>query len=161
MNYLSSGIEKNKLRLIVFQTSKCLKSTNNHMCVVNSDGPGIYRYSIDCKERLCCVYVEGHIDYQVVISLIKAVTKHPDFTPQMCILLDLTKMYFHPTYPELMKIRDQLKLLKDHFQSKIAVCVPYNLYDLVLMMSMFCKKFGLNMRPFRNREDMQDWLTET
>ncbi|RKD87877.1 hypothetical protein [Mangrovibacterium diazotrophicum] len=130
------------------------------MRVVNSDHPGIYRYSIDCKEHLCYVYVGGRIDYHITVSLIKAVAEHPDFTPDMCILLDLTELNYHPTYQELMAIRDHLKLMKDRFRSRIAVHVPHDLHDLILMMSMFCKKFGLNMRPFRNREDLQEWFSE-
>ncbi len=125
----------------------------------SSEEPGAYSHYIDHTEGVCYVKGKGSVNSQISQEAMDNVNNDPEFSSNMNVIVDLREIYYHPTYEELMAIKEHLRFLKENFKGKIALVSSDELYYVVHMICMFCNRFGLKMRCFKRRENAKIWIS--
>lgn len=131
------------------------------MYVAKSLIKGSFKYSFNHLERILRVEGEGNLELDIISNTIDSVIMDPQFDPEIGAIVDLKNTYYHPSYDELMAIKDHLYAVKDRTSRKIALVVNDDLYFVAIMICMFCQKFGMKMKAFRNPNKAKHWIIET
>lgn len=119
---------------------------------------GKYEYCFDLSENTCLVFGRGAVNLSMTIQAMSMVTGDPRFRSDWWILADLSDIYFHPTYEELMSIKDHLLAINANRKNRIAVVVPDELYYVSLLISKIAQTSGLDICIFRNITPARTWL---
>lgn len=128
------------------------------MSGIRMSGEGKFSHSINKEENICYVHAVGDIDFNKSRQAMDRVANDPDFDSSMYIVVDVRQVSFHPSFSELMTLKDHLNFLKDNYKNKIAVVSNMELYYICQMFSMFCTRFGLQMKPFKDPTKAMQWL---
>lgn len=131
------------------------------MYAAKSLAKGFFSYSINHSEQILKVVGEGSIELDKVIDAINSVLADSEFHEELPIIVDLSKIYYHPPYHELMDIKDHLFSVKDQMKGKIALVVNDDLYFIAVMICMFCSKFDLKIKSFKSQAKAKNWILET
>ena len=80
-----------------------------------------FNYEYHCEDSLCKITGSGNLNFEMITKAVNHVANHPNFKSDCCLIVDLRKMNYHPSYNEFLGIVDTLKLLNDKFANKIAL----------------------------------------
>lgn len=120
-----------------------------------------FEYTISRGERLACVTALGPIDFEQSLAVGDELAADPEFEPGFKLLVDLRRMEFNPSTPEIESFARTLPRFKQVFSDRIAVATSGGVhFGLARMTCLMAEAGGFLMRAFSDYEAARAWLVE-
>ena len=117
-------------------------------------------YVYSYLEQLNIFYVLGYknVDLQKTIDIIIKVKEDSLFNSRSKVVVDLSEISYHPSFSELMKIKDTVVLLKNSFKSKIAF-LGQSFHKILLdLFCIYCNNSGMTAKAFVEEAELEEWI---
>jgi len=119
---------------------------------------GFYSYFIDTEKHIAYVQANGRVSYTQSVGSMEDVAADPAFEETFSVLVDLSRMEFHPTFTEFSVIKDNLIRMKSVFKGKIALVMVGVIKTMGDLAAELARKSGLTIRVFYSKKKAEEWL---
>ncbi len=113
---------------------------------------------IDESHQIVIIKGTGNVDYEKTLEIIDEVMEtlndHPDYT----VLAQMESVSYHPTFNEIMSIKNKITGLKSRLKNKIAVVTTGRLTIIADMICAFSNLSSIKMKSFQSEDDALNWL---
>ena len=121
---------------------------------------GTFTFEINKAEKLCIVVGKGRISFDSSVQSMHTLADDPAFDPDYNIIVDLRDISYHPTYKEVLDIKNNLVFMKASFRKKIAIVTTGFRMALAELVSRFSQLNGMTVSAFNNIDAAREWMAE-
>ncbi len=118
-------------------------------------------FSVDIDVEKSIFFVTGldDISFGYSVDVMIDLVKNPEFRNDFNMIIDLRKITYHPTYDELIGVKEKLIYLKGRFNKKKVAMVTTELFQLIgEEVCSFFNAAGINMKLFEDIDKAQKWI---
>ena len=112
------------------------------------------------SEQLARVEARGVVNLRDCVETITDVIRHPSFSPQFRILVDLQAMEYEPSTIVLHGLISVLSGNRAMVQNKIAVVIPESKAQLARMVCRMAQSTGITIQSFITMDSATAWLND-
>ncbi|MGQ8338682.1 hypothetical protein ACUNWD_19145 [Sunxiuqinia sp. A32] len=116
---------------------------------------GSYSHNFIHEKNICQVTGQGNVNSEMTTMEMNDIVMDPQFSNSMQLIVDLRKINFHPTYNEIIHIKDHLNFLKQYFKNEIAVVASESFYYIAFLI---CEMSSIKLKAFKDCEKAKEWL---
>lgn len=120
--------------------------------------PDSYSYYFSKDKKRCTIFAIGEVDYKQSIQVMDEVVNRSEFSPEMLILVDMTKIDYHPSYQEFVNLSNHLKSRSKQLSNRIALVCSHKMHILAQLICIFMDKEKLQMKSFTLLQEAETWL---
>ena len=117
-----------------------------------------FSIEIDVERRLFVATGLGEISFVYSVDVMIDLVKNPEFRNDFNVIIDLRRITYHPTYDELIGIKEKLIFLKGRFKKKIALVTTELLHLVGKEVCSFFNAAGFNMKFFEDLDMAKKWI---
>ncbi len=143
---------KEKFRIFVSQTNVVKEESK--------DKEGIFTFEINKAEKVCLVVGKGCISFDSSVKAMHTLADDPGFRPDYNIIVDLRDISYHPTYKEVLDIKNNLVFMKTSFTKKVAIVTTGFRMVLAELVSRFSQLKGMTVSAFSDMGAALEWVKE-
>ena len=126
----------------------------------SDDREGVFTFEINDAEKLCLVVGKGRISFDSSVKAMHTLANDPGFNPDYNIIVDLRAINYHPTYKEVLDIKNNLVFMKASFGKKIAIVTNGFMMALAELVSRLSQLSGMTVSAFSDIDTAREWMKE-
>lgn len=113
---------------------------------------------VDKEQNICKVVGKGEVNFEKAMGAFSAAQEIPDMNPDLMVLADLRTVHYHPSFSEIMALKDKITLFKDNYKNKIALLSRGKIKILADMVCAFSIAASIDMKSFSEEDEAMSWL---
>lgn len=117
-----------------------------------------YTIEVDRQNKLCIVTGNEEVNFEKTMEVFELAENIPELYSDFSVIADMRSVNYHPTFEEIMTIKNRIVLEKDALQGKVALLTAGRITILADLICAFSRAAGINMKSFRNMENARKWI---
>lgn len=114
-----------------------------------------FKYKIFQQQKTIVVQAIGIIDLHSSSQTMKDVVADREFHPQYSVIVDLRKMKYNPSTPEMFRMRDSLASHIKHFKGEITIVTSKEALYIAKLFCMLAKVYHFKVTPVTHLKGLE------
>lgn len=119
-----------------------------------------FSFTIDDEKKIFTIIGNENISLNTIIEAFSSAKQISEKTRNYKIMADLRTVNFHPTFDEILTIKNRITTEKDSLNSKIALVTGQKISILAQLVSAFSNAISIKMKAFMEISDAENWLLQ-
>jgi predicted Zn-dependent peptidase len=113
---------------------------------------------LDDTNQVFIINGSGNVDYEKTVEAIQHAIETIKDNPDYKILALMDQVTYHPTFNEIMNIKNQITGLKNLLSNRVAIVTQGRLTIIADMICAFASLSSIKMKSFQSEEEAFNWL---
>ncbi|MBN2040326.1 MAG: hypothetical protein JW864_09810 [Spirochaetes bacterium] len=119
-----------------------------------------FNHTIIVHQNTAVVEADGIIDLSSIIQVMRDVAFNVEFESHFSIIVDLRKMKYTPTSPEIFTIRDSINSMKQQFQGNITLVMAKETLFLAKLICLLAKPYQIKMKAVTYSDELESLMNK-